>query len=39
VLNYYELLGIDPKCSQEDIKKAYKEMALACHPDRNNSIW
>lgn len=33
--NYYEVLGLSADCSQEDIKKAYRKIALENHPDRN----
>jgi len=32
---YYDVLGIDKKTSGNDIKKAYRKLALKHHPDRN----
>ena len=34
-IDYYKVLGIDKKASEEDIKKAYRKMARKLHPDLN----
>jgi DnaJ-class molecular chaperone len=34
---YYTNLGVEPGASDDDIKKGYRKMALANHPDRGGS--
>jgi DnaJ-class molecular chaperone len=33
--DYYAILGLSPEATEEEIKKAYRRLALQYHPDRN----
>ena len=34
--NYYDILGVNKNASQDDIKKAYRNLSKKYHPDKNN---
>lgn len=33
--DYYRIMGLTPNASEEEIKRAYRKLAMEYHPDRN----
>jgi curved DNA-binding protein CbpA len=36
--NYYDILGVTKSASHEEIRKAYRDLAKQCHPDRLSAL-
>ena len=35
MIDYYDMFGVPPEVSQDDLRAAYRRLAAECHPDRN----
>ena len=33
--SYYKILGVSEQATQEEIKRAYRQLSLKSHPDKN----
>lgn len=36
--NYYDVLNVEPRATDNQIKKAFRSLAVKYHPDKNKSV-